>query len=127
MQDKQPGNIQAAITFFYYKDPQKANTFYHDILGLELAVDQGWSKIYKISEGAFMGVVDEARGAQRANEIKPVELTLIVDDPDQWYTYLKGQDVTIISEPKTLEELKLRMFLINDPEGYLIEIQKFIV
>jgi predicted enzyme related to lactoylglutathione lyase len=118
--------INAAITFFYYKNVERANDFYGKIMGFDLYIDQGWSKIYKISENAFLGVVDERKGAQRANEIKPVELTLVVDDPDAWYTYLCTQDVEIINEPHTLEELSLRMFLLHDPEGYLIEIQKFL-
>lgn len=126
MIENNPGHINAAITFFYYKDTRKANHFYREVLGLTLAIDQDWSKIYKVSEGAFVGVVDESKGAQRANEIKPVELTLLVEDVDAWYQYLREQDVEILSEPKTLEDLQLRMFLIHDPEGYLIEIQKFL-
>jgi lactoylglutathione lyase len=125
MSDKQL-KVNSAITFFYYKDTEKANLFYQDVMGFELAVDQGWSKIYRIKDNAFMGVVDESKGAHHANEIKPVELTLIVDDPDAWYSYLISKGVQPINEPHTVESMKLRMFLLHDPEGYLIEIQKFL-
>jgi catechol 2,3-dioxygenase-like lactoylglutathione lyase family enzyme len=118
--------VNSAITFFYYKDTEKANQFYQDVMGFELAVDQGWSKIYRIVDNAFMGVVDESKGAHRANEIKPVELTLVVDDPDAWHTYLLNKGIKPISEPRNVESMNLRMFLLHDPEGYLIEIQKFL-
>ena len=43
-----------AITFLYYRDLPRAMAFYEDVLGLELAIDQGWSKIYRICPGAHV-------------------------------------------------------------------------
>lgn len=117
--------IDKAITFFYYKDLERAASFYQDVMGFELAIDQGWSKIFKISGNAYLGVVDEKKGAHRANVIKPVELTICVDDPDAWYEHLKSKDIETINEPHDYEPLNLRLFLLKDPEGYLLEIQKF--
>lgn len=118
--------VKELITFFYYEDLEKAAKFYQEVMGFELVVDQGFAKIFKVANSAYMGVVDEKKGAHRANPIKPVELTVIVSDPDAWYVYLKEKGIQPISEPRTIEALNLRMFLLNDPEGYLIEIQKFL-
>jgi len=118
--------VNELITFFYYEDLEKAAKFYQEVMGFELVIDQGFAKIFKVANSAYMGVVDEKKGAHRANPIKPVELTVIVSDPDAWYVYLKEKGIEPISEPRTLDELNLRMFLVNDPEGYLIEIQKFL-
>jgi lactoylglutathione lyase len=118
--------VRELITFFYYHDVDQAAKFYRDIMGFELVIDQGFAKIFRVANSAYVGVVDESKGAHRANPIKPVELTVIVSDPDAWYAYLIAKGVQPISEPRTLEALNLRMFLLHDPEGYLIEVQKFL-
>ena len=41
------GGIVLAITFQYYRNLPIAMAFYENILGLKLAIDQGWSKIYR--------------------------------------------------------------------------------
>jgi catechol 2,3-dioxygenase-like lactoylglutathione lyase family enzyme len=119
-------NILEQITFFYYKDLDQAAHFYADILGLELVIDQGFAKVFRVAESAYLGVVDETKGAHRASETKPVELTLVVSDPDAWYAYLKTRGVETINEPHDVEDPHIRCFLLHDPEGYLIEIQKFL-
>ncbi len=117
--------VEGLITFFYYKDLSKAAKFYEEIMGFELAVDQQWSKIYRVAENACLGCVDGNVGYHKPSEIKPVMLTVIVDDPDAWYKHFKKNNVETINEPHDDEELNLRIFLLKDPEGYVIEIQKF--
>jgi lactoylglutathione lyase len=122
---QQRPDILEQITFFYYKDLDEAARFYGEVLGLEMVIDQGFAKVFRVAGSAFVGVVDEQKGAHRANAIKPVELTLVVDDPDAWYAYLKAKGVETINEPHDVQNPNLRCFLLQDPEGYLIEIQKF--
>ncbi len=73
------------ITFQYYRDLPRAMAFYEDIIGLTLAIDQGWSKIYAIEGVAHVGLVDETRGMQKWAEQKTVQLCLRVPDVDAWY------------------------------------------
>jgi predicted enzyme related to lactoylglutathione lyase len=114
---------QKQITFLYYRDLPAAMRFYEEVMGLPLAIDQGWSKIYRITEGGYVGLVDETRGSHRANAIKPVQLCIRVADVDAWHRFIAAQDVAGLSEPRSSEELKIRAFVFNDPEGYQIEIQ----
>jgi predicted enzyme related to lactoylglutathione lyase len=116
------GRVELAITFLYYRDLPAAMRFYEDVLGLALAIDQGWSKIYRIADGAHVGLVDETRGAHRAAGTKPVQLCLRVADVDAWHRWLVARGVEA-SEPRTSEELGVRVFVLHDPEGYQIEIQ----
>lgn len=118
-------NVNGLITFFYYENLERAAKFYEEIMGFELTVDQKWAKIYKVAENAFMGCVNGQRGYHKPGVEKPVMLTLVVDDPDDWYSRLKSQGVKILSEPHDNNELNLRIFLFEDPEGYVIEVQKF--
>jgi predicted enzyme related to lactoylglutathione lyase len=116
---------RGVLTFFYYKDHEKAAEFYEKIMGFQLIQDQKWAKIFKVNDNAYMGCVDGNIGYHKSSEAKPVMLTIIVDDPDEWYRHFKENGVETINEPRDDKELNLRIFLLKDPEGYVIEIQKF--
>jgi len=117
--------VDGLITFLYYRDLERAAEFYEEVMGFELAVDQGWAKIYLVTDGAHIGVVDESKGYHKSSPTKPVMVTLVVPDVDAWYRHIRNMGVVTLSEPHDVAELGLRMFLLEDPEGYVIEIQKF--
>lgn len=114
---------QKLITFLYYVDLPAAMRFYENIIGLELAIDQGWSKIYRVTDDGYLGLVDETRGSHRAHPTKPVQICIRVADVDAWYAYIEAQGVAALRPPRSSEQLKIRAFVFNDPEGYQIEIQ----
>ncbi len=113
------------ITFLYYEDLERAAKFYGEVMGFELTTDQRWSKIFKVAENAYVGCVDGSVGYHKPNPAKPVMLTVVVGDPDAWYEHFKAHGVETLNEPHDDTELNLRIFLLEDPEGYVIEIQKF--
>jgi lactoylglutathione lyase len=117
--------VNGLITFLYYDDLEKAEEFYRDVMGFDLVVDQGWAKILNVAEKAHVGLVDGNVGYHRASPTKPVMITIVVDDVDQWYEHMQKLGIETLNEPRDNEELSLRMFLLEDPEGYVIEIQKF--
>jgi lactoylglutathione lyase len=114
---------QMAITFLYYRDLPAAMRFYEDVLGLPLAIDQGWCKIYRICPGAHVGLVDEARGMNKWAAVKPVQLCIRVPDVDGWYGYARAAGLANLSDLFVDDELGIRAFVFRDPEGYQIEIQ----
>lgn len=117
------GGIVLAITFIYVRDLPRAMRFYEDILGLELAIDQGWSKIYRIDGQAHIGLVDETRGMQNWHADKTVQICLRVPDVDAWHAWAKANDVPGLTDPRDSAELGIRAFVMTDPEGYQIEVQ----
>mgnify|MGYP001800088206 FL=1 len=122
MNRPETGN-QLAITFFYYRDLPAAMQFYEDVLGLPLAIDQGWCKIYRICPSAHVGLVDETRGMNKWAPVKPVQLCIRVPGVDEWYAYARAQSLAGLSELFTNDEIGIRAFVFNDPEGYQIEVQ----
>ncbi|KMW59081.1 Lactoylglutathione lyase [Candidatus Rhodobacter oscarellae] len=112
-----------AITFFYYKDLPRAMAFYEDVLGLPLAIDQGWSKIYRVAEGAHIGLVDENHGMNSWTSEKPVQFCIRVPDVDAWYAYVEALGLPGQSELFVNDEIGIRAFVFDDPEGYQVEIQ----
>lgn len=111
------------ITFFYYRDLPAAMKFYEEVLGLPLAIDQGWTKIYRICEGAHVGLVDETRGMNKATADKPVQLCIRLPNVDEWYEYAKELKLDSLSELFVADDIGIRAFVFRDPEGYQIELQ----
>ncbi len=118
--------VDKLITFIYYRDLQKGIDFYENFLGFEMEIDQGFCKIYRISESGYVGIVDETKGMHNWNEIKPVQICLRVPDVQAFYDYCQKAEVDELSEMFVNNELKIKAFVFNDPEGYQIEIQESI-
>ena len=94
-----PGTeVQKVITFFYYRDLSAAMAFYEQVMGLALAIDQGWCKIYQIGGQAHVGLVDEAKGMNRATADKPVQLCIRVTDVAAWHDYAPQANLPDLSE-----------------------------
>ena len=118
--------VEKLITFIYYRDLQKGIDFYENFLGFPLEIDQGFCKIYRISEAGYVGIEEDGRGTHKWNEIKPVQMCLRVPDVDAFYEYCKEANVDGLSKMFINNELKIKAFVFNDPEGYQIEIQESI-
>lgn len=121
--ERPPAGPTLCATFLYYRDLARAMAFYEGVLGFELAIDQGWSKIYRVADGGHIGLVDEARGSHRAADVKPVQFAIRVPDVDAWHGWIAGQNVDALTKPKSNEALGIRAFVFNDPEGYQVEVQ----
>jgi lactoylglutathione lyase len=115
--------VHLTITFLYYKDVPRAQAFYEQVMGFPLAIDQGWTKIMAIGGGAHVGLVDESRGMHRWAETRPVQLCIRVADVDGWYAYAQALDLPNLSKLFENDQLGIRAFVFDDPEGYQIEVQ----
>lgn len=118
--------VDKLITFIYYRDLQKGINFYENFLGFTMEIDQGFCKIYRISESGYLGIVDEKKGMHKWNEIKPVQICLRVPDVQAFYKYCQEAKVDGLSKMFINHDLKIKAFVFNDPEGYQIEIQEAI-
>jgi len=118
--------FHSQITLLYFRNIEKAYHFYEEILGLKLKIDQGYGRIYQVSGNALLGVMDEKRGFLQSGSGKSVMISLITDEVDEWYERLQEKGVKLLSKPLTKEEIGIRSFLFEDPEGYILEIQKFL-
>jgi uncharacterized glyoxalase superfamily protein PhnB len=53
-----------------------------------------------------------------------VIVCLNVRDADAWYERLKEKGVELERQPRESERLRIKVFMLRDPEGYVIEIQE---
>lgn len=118
--------FHSQITLLYFRNIEKAYHFYEEVLGLKLKIDQGYGRIYEVSGNAFLGVMDEKWGFLQSGYGKSIMISLITDEVDQWYQTLQKRGVKLLSKPMTKEDIGIRSFLFEDPEGHILEIQKFL-
>ena len=117
--------IEASNLFLYYNDLEKASDFYSNTLGMEEIADYEMAKIFRISSESYLVLVDAERGMHDADEPKTVALALITDQLDEWYDYIKTKDIEIKYDYKPKEGGAHDGFVIYDPEGYLLEFERF--
>ena len=115
------------IIFIYYRDLQRGIDFYENFLGFPLEIDQGFCKIYRISEAGYIGIVDETKGMHKWNEIKPVQICIRVSDVQSFYDYCKKAELDGLSDIFVNKDINIKAFVFNDPEGYQIEIQESLI
>lgn len=117
--------IRASNLFLYYKDLDKASGFYSKTLGLEIVADYEMARIFRMSSDSYLILVDATKGMHTAEEPKTVALALITDQLDEWYAYLKAKKVDIKYDYNPKEGSPHDGFVIYDPEGYLLEFERF--
>ena len=115
--------IDQQLTWVYTDDLDGTATFYRDVLGLEQVLDQGACRIHRAGPDSFIGVCRTRPG--RHCEPKGVVITFVTADVDGWYAYLSSKDVTIDSAPEHSQQFNVYCFFARDPNGYLIEFQRF--
>jgi catechol 2,3-dioxygenase-like lactoylglutathione lyase family enzyme len=116
-----------AVTWTYYQDMQEAEKFYEEIMGLRLIVDQGWAKVYQVSETGYIGLVDERRGMHTFSETKAVNISFLVEDVEGWFDYVRTKNAFPLRQD-SLEigpEGKFKGFVGFDPGGYYLEFDQF--
>lgn len=119
--------LEGTLTLFYYDDLEKAFDFYNGIIGFDFVADFGYVKIFRVIEGALLGLVDGQLGSHRTSPSKPVRLVVMVEDIDPWFKRIKAGDVeTFEDEPFTGVKMNLKGFTFEDPEGYTVEFVQYL-
>lgn len=117
-------DFEGQISWVYCDDLETACHFYGETLGLELWRDAGMARIYRTANAAMIGVCRAFDG----REVQPVGamITLLSEDVDGWYDRLKSRGARLRGAPEELRAFGIYSFFCEDPNGYVIEIQKFL-
>ena len=111
----------AQVTFCYGTEFDAAVHFYEELLGLELALDQGACRIYRVRDGAFIGICRR----DSPPDSDGIIITFVSDDVDGWHARLVARGVTFEKPPAFNSKFNIYHCFLRDPNGYLIEIQRF--
>ncbi len=120
--EKMPFSSQ--VTFLYFNDLAAASEFFAHIIGLPLAMDAGWAKIYRASEAAFVGAVQKDKGSLENPMANGVMVSFTTQDV--LAAHEKMRKMTPVSEIKDFPDIGLRSFFLEGPEGYTFEVQQFL-
>jgi len=116
----------SSISFLYYKNFEKAKLFFEEILGLELVMDQGFAKVYRISASSFVGCVKKSEGSIDSSNRGGTLISLSTDNVEKEYERIKNYRLPYLSELEVIDRIPLKSFFFKDFEGYDFEIQEFL-
>jgi catechol-2,3-dioxygenase len=117
--------IQVTNLFLYYNDLSRAKHFYNETLGLEIISDYGFASTVKVTDDAWLTLVDASVGRHKPYEPKTVAIALLTNHLSEWYTYLQANQIPIKYDYKPKENNAHDGFVAIDPEGYLLEFEMF--
>ncbi|MBD2727789.1 VOC family protein [Nostoc sp. FACHB-892] len=118
--------IGQQITFFYTHNLNASIKFYEEMLGFELWLDQGTCRIYTVSSSGYLGLCQTSEiSTPSADNQSSVIFTLVTQQVDEWFEYLKERGIKFEKPPTLNEKYNIYHCFLRDPSGYLIEIQRF--
>ncbi len=119
--------IKATVLWLYSNDVHAMSRFYDAVMGFDLVVDQGWAMIHQSSPSGFIGPVDGARGMHPWTEDKAVMVSLLTTDIEGWFAHLSEEEDFTMRDAEIGVESRAgaRVFVGQDPDGYLIEFDEF--
>ena len=116
--------FSSLMTFLYFEKPDQAFRFFEELMELEIVFDPGWARVYKVTEGAFLGAVDVTKGSMEVDKRNGSLVSFTVKSVEPLFEKVKayGFETTKI---KNFEDLGLKSFFFKGPEGYDFEVQSF--
>lgn len=116
--------VDAQITFLYVSDLQRSADFYENVLGLQLVTDQGSCRIYRAAgRQAYLGICE---GAATEANVDTLIFTLVTADVDGWFRRVTSRGWPCEDPPSTNARYNIYHFFLRDPDGYKLEIQRFL-
>jgi len=114
--------IRRLVVRYFFRDPAAAERFYGQVLGL-IPAGKG---LFRLSETTFLRIEPLAEAGDDAGSPKTATLSFVTDEVDGWFAYLKSKALTFRSELKDATRHPTRGFVAVDPEGHLLEFERFL-
>ncbi len=118
--------LTSQVTFLYFDDGlDEAAEFFGQDLGLELAYDPGWAKVWRTGRGAFVGAVKTAEGSIPVTERGGFLISLTVRNIEEVFAHLEALGKYSLSPIKMVKDIGLKSFFFKGPGNYDFEVQQF--
>ncbi|CAN5451839.1 VOC family protein [soil metagenome] len=116
-------DIHGLIPFYPCHDLAATADFYSRDLKLPLARDQETCLIFRVTAGAYLGFCQHDGPLPRHQGLI---LTLLANDVDGLYGRLRSLGVETEGAPRLSEGYRIYHFFARDPDGYRLEVQRFV-
>ena len=110
------------VTFLLVSDLNRSTVFYGNVLGLDMILDQGDCRIFRVTGSAFVGICER----RNRGDTGSILFTLVTDDVDARHASLIGAGAVCEQTPRHNEKYNVYHAFYRDPDGYLIEVQRFL-
>lgn len=117
--------ILAMNALYYYEDLEAAWTFYTRVLGFATVADYGYAKTLRVAPDSYLTLVDRNRGMHSPAAPKAATLAVVTDEVEGWWDYLRAQSLEMRAPLNVREGRPHDGFVALDPEGYLLEFERF--
>ncbi|MBE0451757.1 MAG: VOC family protein [Clostridia bacterium] len=120
-------SYQSQITFLYFDDLSAGKYFFETVLKLKKVYEPDWAAVYKVAQAAYIGAVDAKKGSISSIQRGGALVSLTVDDVMPYYKRLQNEpQVDQLSAIRVFEDIGIKSFFFDGPNGYHFEIQQFI-
>lgn len=110
--------VKRIVTNIHSDHISMAKSFYQDVLGLDLLMDQGWITTYGLDQEMKVQISIASQGG---SDTSTPDLSIEVDDVDTAYERMKEAGFRIEYGPAN-EPWGVRRFYVRDPFGKLVNI-----
>lgn len=110
--------VQRIVANLHSDDVGSADAFYRDVLGLDLAMDNGWIRTYTADATMTVQVSIASEGG---NGTRVPDISIEVDDLDEALNAVRAAGVPLEYGPVS-EPWGVRRFYVRDPLGKLVNI-----
>ena len=88
--------FESSVHFYYTDNLAETSTFWEEVVGLPLVLDQGTCRIYRISPDGFLGFC-EKEGVSAAKD--GMIITLVTEKVDEVVAKLRARGLVLEKEP----------------------------
>ncbi len=113
-------DFKSANTILYCQKWAETVAFYQHRLGLPVTYASDWFVEFKLTEGAYLSVADEARATVKSSSGAGLTVTLQVNDAQQAWQQLHNRG--LVPDPVRQHAWGAHVFYFYDPEGHRLEI-----
>ena len=100
----------------------ETSSFWEEVVGLPLVLDQGTCRIYRISPDGYLGFC-EKEGMSTAKD--GMIITLVTEKVDEVIAKLGARGLVLEKEPVFNPTFNIYHAFFRDPNGLLVEVQRF--
>ena len=113
--------LDQQIIFLTVSDLEASSKFYGEIFGFRMARDQGSCRIYHLNGNSFIGILVGIPPKEPTGSA----LCWVTDDVDDCYEKARSHGLDIMFPPRLNEKYQIYHFYLKDPDGLIIEVQRF--
>jgi catechol 2,3-dioxygenase-like lactoylglutathione lyase family enzyme len=114
---------EGLIAFYPCSDLSATRDFYQRDLGLTLTRDQTSCLIFRVCDKAYVGFCQHEADLPWH---RGLIVTLLLDDVDGFYRRVRKLGIETEAPPKLNERYGIYHFFLRDPDGYRVEVQRFV-